>query len=45
MDKIEHFDNINGKRVGVILIFDSYREGQYKRDFEEFVERIKNNIN
>ncbi|MDP2750431.1 MAG: hypothetical protein Q8O89_06375 [Nanoarchaeota archaeon] len=36
MDKIERFANIGGKKVGVILIFDSYKERQFKQDFEEF---------
>jgi len=37
VDKIEHYDNIDGKKIGIILIFDTYGEKQYKKDFDRFV--------
>ena len=41
MDKIEEFGEVNGKRVGVIFIFDKYKKRHYEKDFEDFVKYQK----
>jgi hypothetical protein len=41
MNKIEKFEMIHGCRVGIILIFDDYSQGTYKKEFKEFIEYQK----
>jgi hypothetical protein len=44
MNKIEKFEMIGKCRVGIILIFDDYSQGTYKKEFKEFVEYQKKNM-
>lgn len=41
MDKLEEVTEINGKTVRCTLIFDSYSERSYKKDFNDFIEYQK----
>ena len=38
MDKVEFFDDVGGKRVGVVFIFDSYKERHFNKDVKDFIE-------